>query len=48
MRGRRVSLPRRPTAAAHRKQLILDHLKVVQVTAINIRAKIPVHVELDC
>jgi RNA polymerase sigma factor for flagellar operon FliA len=47
MRGRRVSLPRRPTAAAHREQLILDHLKVVRAIAVNIRAKIPVHVELD-
>ncbi len=47
MRGRRVSLLRRPTGAAGKEQLILDHLKVVRALAVNIRAEIPVHVELD-
>ncbi len=47
MRGRRVSLPRRPSAAARREQLILDHLRLVRPMAANIRARIPVHVELD-
>ena len=47
MRGRRGSLPRRPTAAERREQLILDHLKMVQSIAVNIRARIPVQVELD-
>ena len=47
MRGRRVSLPRRPTGAAGKEQLILNHLKIVRAVAVNIRARIPVHVELD-
>jgi len=47
MRGRRVSPPRRSTSAADKEQLILGHLNVVRAVAVNIRAKIPVHVELD-
>src|SRR5262249_15636158 len=47
MRVRRVSPLRRPTGAAGKEQLILDNLKVVRAVAVNIRVKIPVHVELD-
>ena len=47
MRGILVSPPRRSTSAADKEQLILGHLNVVRAVAVNIRAKIPVHVELD-
>ncbi len=47
MDGRCVSLSQRPNAAAARNQLILNHLRIVRAIATEIRAKIPVHVDLD-